>query len=333
MNVAIAVKDPQVVSLCKAALIAMQGCHLCWCANNAKEANTKAALNTPNLILMDLEIACASVAAIMKDHTCAILVLTASVSGSSNEVFKVMGQGALDVVKMDFTETQDSVERLHNKMVMVQLLIGTEQKAKKRDKPPIQKLVSKQYPPLVVIGASTGGPTALARLLNSFPDEFPYAFVVVQHVDVTFAGGLAEWLQKKTGLPVETARSGCRPQIGKVLLAAADDHLIMNRNHQLYYTPYPLEKSYRPSVDVFFESVATHWPESSVAVILTGMGTDGAQGLKQLADAGWHTIVQQEASCVVYGMPKAAVEAGAVAEILDIDDIGPAIQSRRASSC
>ena len=113
-------------------------------------------------------------------------------------------------------------------------------------------------------------------------------------------------------------------EVGKVVIAATNDHLVLQSNLTLKYTKEPLDYPYRPSVDSFFESIAQYWPGQGVAVLLTGMGKDGAKGLKVLRSARWHTIAQDRASSVVYGMPKAAAELDAAVQILSIEAIAPA---------
>ena len=110
-------------------------------------------------------------------------------------------------------------------------------------------------------------------------------------------------------------------QPGTVLVAATNDHLVMRKDRKLDYTREPGDSPYRPSVDVLFRSLVAHWPRKSVAVVLTGIGRDGAQGLLELHDAGWHTIAQDQASSVVYGMPQAAAAVGAAAHVLPVNKI------------
>jgi chemotaxis response regulator CheB len=113
-------------------------------------------------------------------------------------------------------------------------------------------------------------------------------------------------------------------------VAATNDHLVLRQNRKFDYTREPADSPYRPSADILFSSLAAHWPRPSVAVVLTGIGRDGAQGLLELRNAGWHTIAQDEASSVVYGMPQAAAEVGAAAEILPVDKIASHITSQLA---
>ncbi|KAB0662567.1 chemotaxis response regulator protein-glutamate methylesterase, partial [Burkholderia territorii] len=183
-------------------------------------------------------------------------------------------------------------------------------------------------PTLVAIGASAGGPTALTALLRALPADFPAALVIVQHVDQAFALGMAEWLDGYTRLPVRVAREGSVPRAGEVLLAATNDHLYMSPRGVLGYTRHPAETPYRPSIDVFFNSVADGWQGDALGVLLTGMGRDGALGLKAMRAKGCYTIAQDEATSAVYGMPKAAAAIGAASAILPLERIAPQLISR-----
>jgi two-component system, chemotaxis family, response regulator WspF len=178
---------------------------------------------------------------------------------------------------------------------------------------------------LVAIGTSAGGPAALAQILGALPASFPAVIVAVQHLDEQFAAGLADWLGQQTALPVRLAREREPLAPGAVLLAGRGEHLILRENSLLGYTAEPAGMSYRPSVDVFMDSVAEHWSGAAIGVILTGMGRDGARGLKRMRDAGHATFAQDQGSCAVYGMPKAAAELGAAAQVLPLAEIAPAL--------
>jgi two-component system, chemotaxis family, response regulator WspF len=189
-------------------------------------------------------------------------------------------------------------------------------------------LAETPLPPLIVVGASTGGPHALAEVLTQLPDDLEAGIVIVQHVDAAFAPGLCQWLSMETRRQVTIVAAGHRPGTRETLVSGTDEHLIMGADRRLAYSPEPQDLSYRPSVDVFFASLARCWPRPGVAVLLTGMGRDGAEGLLSLRAAGWRTIAQDEASSVVWGMPKAAAEIGAAEEILPLSKIASAIASR-----
>src|SRR5262249_11022699 len=148
------------------------------------------------------------------------------------------------------------------------------------------------------------------------------------HIAADFAPGFATWLQGHTGLSVRLAQAGVAPEVGQVDVAGSNDHLILGRDQRFAYTPEPKAYPYRPSVNEFFESLATVGPRSGVAVLLTAMGSDGARGLACLRKLGWHTIAQNEATSVVYGMPRIAAEMNAAVEILPLPQIGAAVVNR-----
>ena len=177
-----------------------------------------------------------------------------------------------------------------------------------------------------MIGASAGGPKTLSAILSKLSTPFPAAIAIIQHVERDFSFGLTEWLNHQTPLTVQVAKINERPQAGHVYVAGTNDHLILTSSLRFAYTPEPRNMPYRPSVDVFFSSVAKHWPMQGQAILLTGMGRDGAEGLSLLRQAGWHTIAQDESTSVVYGMPKAAKEIGAAIDVLPLDQIIHAIQ-------
>src|SRR5262249_47795662 len=125
--------------------------------------------------------------------------------------------------------------------------------------------------------------------------------------------------------PVRLARDGDDLKPGAVFLAGTDDHLALRGDRRCAYTADPVDCPYRPSVDVFFNSLVSAWPGPGVAVLLTGMGSDGARGLLRLRQAGWHTIAQDQASCVVYGMSKVAADLGAACQVLSLAEIPEAV--------
>jgi two-component system response regulator WspF len=181
-------------------------------------------------------------------------------------------------------------------------------------------------PRLVVIGASTGGPSALVTVLGALPSSFDAPIVVVQHVDAQFSGDLAAWLRQHVRLPVAIAQPGQEPARGTIALSGTNDDLVITAAGQFAFSQPADGSFYHPSVDVFFSSLARHWPTPGIAVLLTGIGRDGAAGLLRLREKRWHTIVQDRATSVVYGMPRAAAELGAAREILPVDQIAAALQ-------
>lgn len=178
---------------------------------------------------------------------------------------------------------------------------------------------------VLAIGASTGGPAALAKLLGGLPPDLTVGVVVVQHIAEGFVPGLVSWLSTVTILSVKEAENGERLEAGSVYIAPTGAHTIVAGGGRLSLLDTPPVDSQRPAVDVLFESVQKHYHKGAVAVLLTGMGRDGAKGLKAIREAGGRTIAQDEASCVVYGMPKAAVELDAAEQVLPLSEIPRAI--------
>jgi two-component system response regulator WspF len=181
---------------------------------------------------------------------------------------------------------------------------------------------------LVAVGASTGGPQALSQLCAGLPADFAAAIVVVQHIEAVFASALVDSLAHHTELAVYAAEEGMMPKPGAVCIATrADHHLVLGRDLRFHYLRDPAS-IHRPSIDVLFESLAQNWHKAGTAVLLTGMGKDGARGMALLRKSGWRTIAQDERSSVVYGMPRAALDLGGAGEVLGIGEIAPALLRR-----
>jgi two-component system response regulator WspF len=271
----------------------------------------------------------------MAQAPCAILVVTSSVSGHLGKVYEAMGLGALDAVDTPELGPAGDVAGARvmlEKIATVAKLLGRSPRVvpASADPPEPPRPASRSTPawPLVAIGCSTGGPAALAEILPGLPPMKDASVVIVQHVDVAFAPGLAQWLGVRAGRPVELVEPGGRPLPGRIFLAATNDHVILDESRAFRYIPEPVSYHYRPSVDVFFRSVARQWARPGVGAVLTGMGRDGADGLLALRRAGWLTIAQDEATSVVWGMPRAAAEVGAAHLVLPLSEVAEAISRR-----
>ena len=312
-----------------------------WLAIDGQEAVQKAIADRPDLILMDLIMpkvdGVEATRQIMEKAPCPILVVTATVTGHTGRVYEAMAHGALDAIdtpSLGPAGSMDGAAILLGKIATIAKLVGRGSKV--AVDPPeslavLTNLTRERRPvswDLVVLGASTGGPAALARVLTDMPNSPDASTVIIQHVDATFAPGLTNWLSDQTGRKVSVAEAGERPLPGRIYLAATNDHLVLDSNRAFRYVAEPVGYHFRPSVDVFMASLVKNWPEPGAAALLTGMLRDGAIGLLALRQAGWLTVAQDEATCVVYGMPKAAAEIGAAQLILPIQDIGAAISDR-----
>ncbi|BCP55747.1 chemotaxis response regulator protein-glutamate methylesterase [Kaistia sp. 32K] len=335
MRIGIVNDMPIAVELLRRILVSTAEHQLAWIAMDGAQAVAMCQRDLPDLLLMDLTMpvmdGVEATRRIMQATPCPILLVTASVEHNVPGVYEAMGHGALDAVDMPQAGVRgDGAE---NASVLL-ARIATIGKLV-RDVP--ARPVARKSPPaigapassLVAIGASAGGPAAVAAVLGKLPADFPAAIVLVQHLDEQFVAGLADWLGRHTALSVRAAIEGDRPVPGTVLVASTSDHLVFKSSRELGYAAEPRQHIYRPSIDVFFESAARWWQDDLVGVLLTGMGRDGATGLKTLRERQHLTIAQDRATSAVYGMPKAAAELGAAAEILPLDSIA----SRLVDAC
>ncbi len=331
MRIGIVNDLPMAVELLRRIVSSTAEHEVAWVATNGREAVEACRRDRPDLILMDLNMpemdGVEATRRIMAETPCPILLVTASVDANVSGVYEAMGYGALDAVDIptfaaNAPATAPGAALLARMATIWRLSQDVPAIARKRPAAPASVSSAQR---LVAIGASAGGPAAAATLLGGLPSRFPAAIVLVQHLDAQFVSGLASWLKQQCRLAVRPAREGDRPEPGTVLIAAHSDHLVLKSAGELGYTAEPRQYAYRPSIDVFFESVARWWPGELVGVLLTGMGRDGARGLKLLRDKHYLTIAQDKATSAVYGMPKAAAAIGAAREILPLDAIAPRI--------
>lgn len=306
---------------------------LAWVANNGQEAVLRSQEDKPDVVLMDLMMpvmdGAQATREIMRTAPCAIIIVTASVDSHVSKVFEALGNGALDAVAtpvMGTENDENGSQEFYKKIERIRKLIkGPTAKTNIETSIEIQTLAP-DAPGLILIGASTGGPKAIAHILSQLPLELNAAVLIVQHVDSKFSDGLAKWLDDQTPYKVNTAQAHEPIEAGRVYLAGSEDHLVVSHDHRIALQVEPVDTPYRPSVDAMFLSAAQRWSSPGTAVLLSGMGKDGANGLLALKNAGWYTIAQDRETSVVYGMPKAAVELDAVEESLPLDLIADAIK-------
>jgi chemotaxis response regulator CheB len=339
MRIGIVNDVPTIAEALRRAVLLKPDCEVAWVAHGGAEAVTECARDRPDVILMDLIMpgmnGVAATRRIMAETPCAILIVTANIGANADGVFEAMGHGAVDAVdtpELNPANLQRSAAPLLQKLDRIAGQI-TETTSLLR----VIQLPAVETPPpaesaLVAVGASAGGPGALAKLLSGLPKNLSTSIVIVQHIDEQFSAGLAEWLDQQSCHSVRLAQDGDRPTTDTVLLARGHAHLHLTGSGELHYTTEPHDAIYRPSVDVFFQSVCRFWQKNAMGVLLTGMGRDGAVGLKAMRDKGYHTIAQDEASSTVYGMPKAAARLDAADEILPLEQIGQRLAAVIASS-
>jgi len=325
------------VEVLRRAVAAIPGATVAWIAEDGVQAVARCAEDRPDIVLMDMIMptmdGVEATRRIMAATPCPILVVTATVEGNAGRVFEALGAGALDAVATPGLAADGRVlnaEALIRKVREIGLIAGAAQHGTAR--PPARPFAPRtphRTRPIVAVGCSTGGPHALATILKSMPGPRAWPVVIVQHIDPGFAPGLALWLSGETGHEVELAASGEAPRAGRVSIASTCDHLILSEG-MYRYSAEPRDLVYRPSVDVFFDSLIGDEATPGVAVVLTGMGRDGAAGMRRMKSSGWHTIAQDKSTSVVWGMPGACVELGAAVETLPLGTIGAAITERMA---
>jgi two-component system, chemotaxis family, response regulator WspF len=313
------VDEPRHAELVKLAILLGGEHEVAWLADSETTLTERCSALVPDLVLLNVDLPSVDGQAATRRLVQAgsAVLVTAAGQADPARVFEAIGHGALDAISLQDAMFPEPMSRLLlPKIAAVARWIGkgsVKGLAASDDSSVCQRLIA--------IGASAGGPAALSVVLGGLSRRLPAGIVVVQHLGEDFTVGIAEWLRRSTELDVRVAREGDRPAAGTVLVAGGNDHLIFKPGARLGYSPEPREKIYRPSIDVFFDSVCRLWRGTAVGVLLTGMGRDGAQGLQTLRARGHHTIAQDEATSAVYGMPKAAAALNAAVDILPLDRI------------
>jgi two-component system chemotaxis response regulator CheB len=296
-------------------------------AADGKEAVEKAFQLKPDLITMDINMpgmdGLEATEKIMAYRPTPILIVTSARDRRGVQIsMEALAVGALEVMEKPSPLPDDSWEILGARLVeRVKLLAGV--KVITHLKGRTRHLASRVRPGgqekahrVVGLGVSTGGPGVLSRILKLMPADFPMALLIVQHMSEGFMPGLVEWLSREVRLPIRLAREGDLIKPGLALMAPEGAHLVVQEGGRARLREALPVGGHRPSADVLLHSVAAIYGEAAVGVLLTGMGRDGAEGLRAIRDAGGYTIVQDEESCAVFGMPKAAIDLGAAQEVL-----------------
>ena len=265
-----------------------------------------------------------------------ILVISASVQEEDTQnVFEILAAGALDIFPKPRTGLAAEYESAKQELITkIRILSGVSVFTQhRRAVPPPSSPAVPIAPPaptldiraprILAIGASTGGPQALQTIFEALPRHFPVPILCVQHISDGFLQGLIDWLNVCSALPIKIATSGEMPRPGVVYFPPERHHLQVNGRGQFELQRTAPVAGHCPSVTVLFEAVAAYYRRAAVGVLLTGMGRDGADGLQAIAQAGGTTIAQNEATCVVFGMPTEAIALGAAQHVLPIQGITP----------
>ncbi len=325
-------------------------------AHNGREACELCEKLQPDIITMDVMMpvmdGLQAVEHIMAYNPTPILVFSSAVSNKEmNIAFNAIHRGALDVMEKPSDATGNHYDDIRKDLVSKLKMLSNikviphlrgkrrwnkdlsprpepapapPKPAKPAPVPIARPKRSVTKPVVVVIGASTGGPKALVQIFSQLPKNLPVPILVVQHIAPSFAEGLVEWLNRESEIQVKLAQKGQDIKPGEAYLAPTGKHLVLKNDTLDLHGGEPVN-SCIPSVDVMFKSVAESLEGKALAVLLTGMGRDGAQGMKLIHNLKGQTIIQDESTSVIFGMPKAALEVGAVDKILPLDQIAQAI--------
>jgi two-component system, chemotaxis family, protein-glutamate methylesterase/glutaminase len=312
-------------------------------AHNGKQAIELCQARRPDVITMDMMLPVMSGLAateyIMAHCPTPILVVSSSFNrGELFKTYEALAAGAVDVMEKPRGDEPEgsweqrflSVLKLVARIRVITHLRGRGASLSiNRTAPDAQSTTcapARANYQIIAIGASTGGPRAIVEVLRALPREVSLPILVVLHISEPFGASFADWLDGQTGRRASYAQDGelIAAVSGRIVMAPPQRHLVV-RAGRLHLSAEPERHSCRPSVDVLFESLAREYGAATAACLLTGMGRDGAAGLLQIRNAGGLTIAQDEASCVVYGMPREAAELGAAAEVLSLAEIAPAL--------
>jgi len=313
-------------------------------AADGRRAVELAATLRPDVITLDLVMpdmtGVAATEQIMAHSPTPILVVSSSFNrGELFDTYAALSAGAVDVLDKSAVDDPQWDARFLSALRMVaRIKVITHPRGrlgalgrvgKPTSPPPPAPAPDLRAVEVIAIGASTGGPAALCQVLGSIGAPFPLPILLILHIDARFATAFGDWLAGQTKHVVRVADDGVAVAPGQVLLGPPGHHMtVVNRRVRLTSTP-PRHHC-RPSIDVLFESVAAEYGAGAAAAILTGMGRDGAAGLLAIRRAGGLTFGQNEATCIIYGMPREAMVCGAVERELPLGQIGPALDVLRS---
>lgn len=324
-------------------------------APNGKSAIAKIAELKPDLVTLDIEMPGMNGIEVLEqirlnNYSTGVIVVSSFTESGSTYTIQALEKGAFDFITKPSEDTieknktfiknelQPKIRIFSRKWEIRSILKGSVSPASGGRKPGLESkvlttpvLVSSTttkkmvHPQMILIGVSTGGPAALSVIIPQIPSNINVPVFIVQHMPPMFTQALAESLQSKSKLEVMEAADGIEPMPGCVYIAPGGKQMKLVKTpgnlKRIEITDDPPENNCKPAVDYLFRSVASNFPAQSVAVILTGMGSDGTIGLKLLKRQGCQIIAQDEASCVVFGMPRSAIEAGVVDEVLPLGKI------------
>lgn len=305
-------------------------------ANDGLDASKQVKNLNPDVVILDLNMGdydgLYAVKAIMKDKPTPILILSSVGNTNLQPVFEALKNGAVDYMnkpsrnnaKMREMRT-DLVQKVKSVARAKPRKIADHKPTLQAQKPVIKRSLKRSKYDIIAIGASTGGPSALERVITVLPDNFNIPIIICQHMPQAFIPPFVQRLNSLTKLNVIAATKDMSPMPGTVMFCPGHSNLVLNKKNglvQVDFTDKKFKEYNNPSINAMMLSVAEAYGKKAVGVILTGMGKDGVEGMKAIRSNGGHTIAQDKETSVIYGMPKVAVEKGAIQVSLDIKEIG-----------
>jgi two-component system chemotaxis response regulator CheB len=308
-------------------------------AKDGRDAVEKVQALRPDVCTMDFNMpnldGAGAVREIMRIHPTPVVMLSAHTREGAKETFEALAAGAVDFLAKPSGEVSAEMAKvgvaLREKVAAaaharpMPMIHAPRPAAQPRITTP--RAVGIVGPKIVVVGISTGGPAALGRFLPRFPADTSLALVIVQHLPAGFTAALAERLDGMCAIRVREAADGDRPEAGLALVAPGDRHLEVLPDGTLRTNEDPEVNGVRPSADVTMLAAAAVFGRRAVGVVMTGMGKDGAEGMRAIKAAGGATLVQDEASSVIWGMPRACVEAGCADRVVPLDALADAVRT------
>ncbi len=259
---------------------------------------------------------------LMAERPVAVLLLSSLTQEGAEVTLRALELGAMDFVDKSSVEPMSMLSLTKELVEKVRALGHARVKGRRRGKGRRAATATEAAAEVVVIAASTGGPSSLQSLVSGLPAGLRATILVVQHIPRGFTHSLAERLDARSAIPVREAADGDLIEPGRVFIAPAGIHTRLRRRGarvRIVLDEEPRDALHRPSADVLMASAASAFGPRTVGVVLTGMGSDGTEGLRAIQAAGGHTLAESEETCVIYGMPKSAVAAGVVSRIVPLD--------------
>ncbi len=295
-------------------------------AKNGKEAIERVKELNPDIVTMDIEMpemnGLEAVERIMEEHAVPIIVITEK--SVARYAFDAISRGALEIIsKSDIN--MENASALINKIKLlagVKVITHIRGKGGRKGNSLSQKQEGGGFDKAVAVACSTGGPKALSVILPELPQKFPFPVFVAQHISDGFTGGLVEWLNGISKIPVREGADGETIKEGTIYISPSERHMTIDKGNRIALVEKKPADIYHPSCNLLLASAADVFGAGAVGIILTGMGDDGVSGIKKIKEAGGLTIAQDEKTSAIFGMPRVAIESGCIDKVLPLNEIG-----------